>query len=51
VACLEALTEQEQRFLAALARVAQVQLENGILELTDADGTLVLKASRRENTQ
>jgi heat shock protein HslJ len=51
MACPEALMEQEQRFLAALARVAQVQLENGILELTDADGTLVLKASRQENTQ
>lgn len=50
MACPEALMEQEQRFLAALARVAQVQLENGLLELTDADGTLVFKASRRETT-
>ena len=51
MACQEALMEEEQRFLDALARVAQVQLENGILELTDADGTLVLKASRQGNTQ
>ena len=50
-ACPQVLMEQEQRFLAALARVAQVQLENGMLELTDADGALVFKASRRENTE
>ena len=51
MACPQVLMEQEQRFLAALARVAQVQLENGMLELTDADGALVFKASRRENTE
>ena len=51
MACPEALMEQEQRFLASLSQVAQVQLENGILELTDADGTLVFKASRRETTE
>jgi heat shock protein HslJ len=51
MACPQVLMEQEQRFLAALARIAQVQLENGMLELTDADGALVFKASRRENTE
>ena len=51
MACPEALMEQEQRFLAALSRVAQVQLENDMLELTDAGGDLVFRASRRENTE
>lgn len=51
MACPQALMEQEQRFLDGLSRVAQAKLENGMLELTDADGVLVFKASRRENKE
>jgi heat shock protein HslJ len=51
MACPPALMEQEQRFLDALGRVAQVTLENGMLELTDANGALVFKASPRENKE
>ena len=51
MACPQALMEQEQRFLTALGRVSQVKLENSMLELTDADGALVFKASRRENKE
>ena len=51
MACPQALMEQEQRFLTALGRVAQVKQENNMLELMDADGALVFKASRRENKE
>lgn len=49
MACPQILMEQEQHFLVALSKVAQVKLENGMLELIAADGTLVFKASRRQN--
>jgi hypothetical protein len=39
---------QETRFLAALERVAKVQIQNGLLILLDAEGVAVFKASRKE---
>ena len=51
MACPPALMEQEQRFLDGLSKVAQVKLKNGMLEMTDTDGALVFKASRRENEE
>lgn len=44
--CPNPLMEQEKRFLAALARVALVNMENGRLRLKDAQGNVVLQASR-----
>lgn len=38
----EGVMEQEQRFLAALARVATFSVEGGSLTLSDADGALLL---------
>jgi heat shock protein HslJ len=39
---------QEARFLAALERVAKVQIQNRLLILLDAEGVAVFKASRKE---
>jgi heat shock protein HslJ len=46
--CFGALMEQETRFLAALERVAKVQMQNGLLVLLDAKDGVVFKASRRQ---
>jgi heat shock protein HslJ len=46
--CFPALMEQEARFLAALERVAKVQMQNGLLVLLDVEGGAVFKASRKE---
>lgn len=51
MACPPALMEQEQRFLDGLSRVAQVNLENGMLELMDSDGARVFKASSRQHKE
>ena len=45
--CFGALMEQETRFLAALERVAKVQMQNGLIVLLDAKDGVVFKASRR----
>jgi heat shock protein HslJ len=47
--CFPALMEQETRFLAALERVAKVQIQNGLLVLLDVKGVAVFKAARKEN--
>lgn len=44
---VEALMEQEGRFLKALERVDGVSMENGILVLTDATGETLIRASRQ----
>lgn len=46
MACAPALMEQEQRFHAALAAVRGWRIENGLLQLTDAAGVTVIRASR-----
>jgi heat shock protein HslJ len=46
--CFPALMEQETRFLAALERVAKVQIQNGLLVLLDVKGVAVFKAARKE---
>ena len=46
-ACPEALMEQEDRVLTALERAASARVpDHGLLELLDADGTVLLRASR-----
>jgi heat shock protein HslJ len=40
------LTDQEQRYLAALGKVAKWRMENGLLFFTDAAGKDVLRFSR-----
>ena len=45
--CPPVLMEQETRFLAALQRVAKVQLQDGLLLLQNARNATVIKASRR----
>lgn len=44
--CPPALMEQEQRFLAVLPQVAGYRFVQGLLELTDGDGKILLRASR-----
>jgi heat shock protein HslJ len=46
--CPEVLMNQEKRFLAALPKVAQVKIENGLLILTDENNQLIFKASKQE---
>ena len=45
-ACIEALDEQEQRFLATVPSVAQWAIEYGLLVLSDAKGQELLRAAR-----
>jgi heat shock protein HslJ len=49
--CAPALMGQETGLLAALERVAKVQLQDGLLFLQDAGGATVIKASRREGAK
>jgi len=46
--CFGALMEQETRFLAALERLAKVQMRDGLLNLLDAKDGVVFTASRRQ---
>ena len=46
-ACIEALAEQETRFLEAIPTVATWKLENGLLFLLDADGESVFRAAEQ----
>jgi heat shock protein HslJ len=45
--CPDALMDQEIRFLAALDRVAAVQIQQGILILQDETGETVITATRQ----
>lgn len=48
-ACPEALMEQEDRVITALERATSARVPgHGLLELLDADGTVLLRASRLE---
>lgn len=48
-ACPEALMEQEDRVITALERATSARVPgHGLLELLDADGTVLLRASRPE---
>jgi len=44
-ACIDALGEQEQRFLAAIAKVSKWRIENGLLLLSDETGELMFRAA------
>ncbi len=46
--CSETLMNQEQQFLAALAKVTQVNIINGLLILNDKDNKLIFKASKQQ---
>ena len=47
MACLPAVADQEQKFLAALAAVSTFRIDNGsLLILLDQKGTVVIRASR-----
>ena len=45
--CPDALMDQEMRFLAALERIAGVQIRQGLLVLQDENGERVITASRQ----
>jgi putative lipoprotein len=44
-ACIDALGEQEQRFLAAISQVSQWKMENGLLLLLDEAGQQLFRAA------
>jgi heat shock protein HslJ len=46
MACVPALGEQEQRFHVALAEVRAWRIDNGLLQLTNASGVVVIRAAR-----
>lgn len=48
-ACIEALDEQEQRFLATVPNVAQWAVEYGLLVLSDAKGQELFRAARHSS--
>jgi putative lipoprotein len=49
-ACFEALGEQEQRFLATVPLVAKWGIKQGLLELYDVDGEMLIRAARHTST-
>lgn len=50
-ACIDALGEQEQRFLASIAKVSQWTMENGLLILSDEAGRELFRAAKHNPTR
>ena len=51
MACIDALGEQEQRFLAAISQVSQWSIENGLLLLSDETGRQLFRAAKHYATE